>query len=164
MDWTSEQNLNAAPTHVVTPTTTKSKFKVLVVEDDKSQWPMWENILTSIDKNVELEVDWTTTAEDAQKLICQAFSKELPYDLVVSDVYLEGSGTGLDLWNRYGEATHNFIFVSGAALNQNEILKNLDFGSPVFLKKPISVERCKTILKLICNDHIKGGGGQYEQN
>lgn len=135
----------------------KRKFKVLIVEDDMSQWPMWENILESLSNELELETDWAISLEEAQKLLRQTFQTETPYDLVISDVYLEGAGTGVDLWNRYGEATQNFVFVSGAALNSGDILKKLDFGNPVFLKKPISIEKCKSILKLMCNENLKGG-------
>lgn len=140
----------------VVPQKTTKRFKALVVEDDQSQWPLWENILSSLNK--DMDIDWLTTAEEAQNYLRQAFQSDRPYDLVISDVYLEGAATGIDLWNRYGEATENFIFVSGVRLAKKEVLKKVEFGEPLFLEKPISAERCKRILKLLCDeDSLKGG-------
>lgn len=129
------------------------KFKALVVEDDRSQWPLWESILNSLERTVE--VDWATKAEEAQELLRQSFQMNNTYDLVISDVFLEGAGTGVDVWNRYGEAAQNFVFVSGEDLAGSEISKKLQFGNPLFIKKPISPANCKTILKLMC-DNNKG--------
>lgn len=127
------------------------KFKALVVEDDKSQWPLWESILNSLESTVE--VDWATKAEEAQELLRQSFLMNNMYDLVISDVFLEGSGTGVDIWNRYGEAAQNFVFVSGEDIAGNEISQKLQFGNPLFIKKPISPGNCKTILKLMCESN-----------
>lgn len=128
------------------------KIKVLVVEDDRSQWPLWEDILKTALDGRKCEIDWLTTAEEAQKFLSQAYRINSPYEVVISDVVLEGLGTGVDLWNRYGEAAHHFIFVSGQVSNSNELKKGMAYGDPIFLEKPLPIQKCKGLLKEIFED------------
>ena len=125
-------------------------IKVLVVEDDQSQWPMWSSILSSLKRKTE--IDWETSAEGAQNYIRQAYQENSPYDLVISDVYLEGQGTGTDLWNKYGEAAENFIFVTGSSLSKDDFILELNYGHPEFIQKPISIEKCKTLIKSLFDE------------
>jgi DNA-binding NtrC family response regulator len=133
----------------------QEKLKILVVEDDRTQWPLWENILAALE--TQLEIDWVTSAEDAQKLLRQSYQVGTCYGLVISDVFLEGVSTGVDLWNRYGEFAQNFVFVSGVPMARGTVLKELKFGEPLFLEKPIKVKEVKKILKAM-TDKIVGKG------
>lgn len=121
--------------------------KVLVVEDDLSLWPFWENVLRSTIQRVE--IDWETTERAAESLVKHRFQRNNPYDLVISDIFLEGHETGIDLWNRYGEAAKNFIFVSGMPMAKFDSLMTLNFGYPVYLQKPLAVKQCREIVKSI---------------
>jgi CheY-like chemotaxis protein len=124
-------------------------IKVLVVEDDRIQWPLWESILKSAYSDVE--IDWETTEAGAEALLRYAYQNNSPYNLVVSDIFLEGRDTGIDLWNRYGEAAYNFIFVSGLTTKNFDALmstmSNLRGGGPYYLEKPITPHRGKEVLK-----------------
>lgn len=132
-------------------------LRVLVVEDDKSQWPLWENILSGLNRPVE--VDWTTTEEAASLLLRTAFERRCQYDLVISDIYLAGPNTGIEIWNKYGEAAKNFIFVSGQPGAKIEFSKKLNFGNPLLFEKPISTEKLKNVISAISQ---KTQGGQSE--
>jgi len=124
-------------------------IKILVVEDDRIQWPLWESILKSAYSDVE--IDWETTESGAEALLRHAFQTNSPYNLVVSDIFLEGRDTGIDLWNRYGEAAYNFIFVSGLTTKNFDALMStmsgLKSGGPYYLQKPITPSVGKEILK-----------------
>lgn len=124
-------------------------IKVLVVEDDRIQWPLWESILKSAYSDVE--IDWETTEAGAEALLRHAYQNNSPYNLVISDIFLEGRDTGIDLWNRYGEAAHNFIFVSGLTLKNFDALmstmNNLQAGGPFYLQKPVTPRMGKEVLK-----------------
>ena len=128
----------------------ETPIKVLVVEDDQSQWPMWSNILGALKRKTE--IDWETSAEGAQGYIRQAYQENRPYDLVISDVYLEGQGTGTDLWNKYGEAAENFIFVTGSSLSKDDFFLELNYGHPEFIQKPLSIEKCKKLIKSLYDE------------
>lgn len=130
-------------------TAPKSK-KILVVEDDQTQWPLWEEILKEIEG--PKDIDWETSGERAEALLKYAYQKHEPYDLVISDIFLDGKETGIELWNKYGETADNFIFVSGVGMDKYEFLMSLDYGYPVFMKKPVPIRECKETIKSICNE------------
>ena len=124
----------------------EAERSVLIVEDDLSLRPFWEHIFKS--KVPEVEMEWATKMQDAEQLIRMRFIRGAPYDLVIADVFLEGQGTGIDLWNRYGEEAKHFIFVSGQ-LPKYAFLRALDFGCPQYLKKPFLVHECEEAVNAI---------------
>src|SRR6478735_103819 len=73
-------------------------YRFLVVEDDMGQWPLWENIIRS--SFPKAHIDWETSEAGAEALLRHSFHTEKPYDLVISDVFLDGEETGIDLWSR----------------------------------------------------------------
>ena len=126
-------------------------LRFLVVEDDSSQWPLWENILKTSFPNAE--IDWETDEAGAEALLRHAFQNDKPYNLVISDIFLEGPGTGIDLWNRYGEAAGNFIFVSSFSMANFDALMNTlahpPEGLPLYLQKPLSSKICKEAVEAL---------------
>ena len=121
------------------------KGRVLVVEDDLSFKPFWRKVLESADLHVEL--DWATTKEEAELLIRSRYRHDEPYDLVISDIWLDGPGTGIDLWNQFGEAVRHFAFVSGLPITRDQLTRALDFGIPTYLHKPLSGRKCRELLQ-----------------
>lgn len=137
------------------PVTSLRPVRILVVEDDTTYRPFWESVLNSCFSSYEL--DWETTEKGAETLLRHAYRRNRPYDLVVADVFLAGSETGIDLWSRYGEATDNFIFVSGMPADRFVSLMALDYGYPVYLQKPLSAQVCKEIVSSLCETESPGG-------
>jgi DNA-binding response OmpR family regulator len=124
------------------PLTEEVVKKILIAEDDLAFRPFWEKVFAPYNA----KIDWATTSEGAEDLIRMRFKKRDPYDLVISDIFLEGEGSGIDLWNRYGEETLNFVFVSGLPLSKYDLLMTLNFGCPIYLKKPLSMQACREIV------------------
>ena len=126
-------------------------LRFLVVEDDQSQWPLWDSIIKSTHPHAE--IDYETTEAGAEALLRHSFHTEKPYDLVISDVFLEGQDTGLDLWSRYGEVSDHFIFVSSMSLkNFDSLIQSMDGESPnlpFYLQKPLSTAVCREVLKAL---------------
>lgn len=110
--------------------------RILVVEDDESQWPLWEHILSQFPKS---QVDWCSSEEDAESYIRSAIHSGRQYHLIICDVFLAGQRTGIDLWNRFGEAASNYIFVTGTDLQKTALFDQMDFGYPILFKKPLRV-------------------------
>lgn len=129
------------------PQIESEKKSVLIVEDDVTLKPLWERVFDLMDKNIH--VDWTTTAEMAEKLIRQRFSFGHAYNLVIADISLEGKETGLDLWNKYGEETSNFVIVTGHTISTHDFQNRLDFGLPPYFRKPLNVKLCFEIAGLL---------------
>lgn len=118
----------------------QSEKFALVVEDDLSLRPLWEHAFKQVDSNIE--VDWATNLKESESLIRIRYRDHTPYGLVVADILLEGSGSGIDLWNRYGEAAGSFVLVSALPLSNWDVLKSLHYGLPLFLRKPLNLKKC----------------------
>jgi len=123
-------------------------IRILIAEDDRIQWPLWESILKNTYSDVE--IDWETTESGAEALLRHAYQNNKPYNLVISDIFLEDRDSGVDLWNRYGKAAHNFIFVSSLTVkNFNALMStmaDLSRGGPYYLQKPVTPRMGKDLL------------------
>ena len=121
------------------------KKRILVVEDDISYRPMWEHVIQQTLPGVR--VDWAQSEEQAEKLINQKIRNQTPYDLIIADVFLAGIKTGIDLWERYGDWSSHFIFVSGLPREKFDELMSHDYGAPIYLQKPLRPKMCKELLQ-----------------
>lgn len=124
--------------------------KILVVEDDISYEPLWRKVFEEVDP--EIEYTWCTSANDAQKILEKTFRDGDYWDLIIADIFLTGSRTGLDLWERCGEPIENMIIVS--SVDYSKLLDYVDYSStpPVYLKKPFKIQDCVTAV----NDFVGG--------
>lgn len=67
--------------------------KVLIAEDDMALKPLWEAFFRKLKQPVSIQ--WTVSCEEAVKLL----EKDNDFDLIISDIFLAGSGTGIELLN-----------------------------------------------------------------
>ena len=151
-----ENEVTITPRDALLKVVSRENPNVLIVEDDRAFWPFWEKVFSI--HGAKAHIDWAATEAEAERLIRARFRSARPYDLVIADVFLEGTGTGVDLWNRYGEEVANFIFVSGAPLSTQNLLMSLDFGCPVYLKKPLSAKKCLEVVDDVLELARQGGG------
>jgi response regulator of citrate/malate metabolism len=117
---------------------------VLIVEDDLSYEPIWRKVFEEV--NPEIEYSWCTSAGEAQKVLEKTLAEGEFWDLVIVDIFLSGSRTGLDLWQRCGEPVENMIIVSSV-----EYGKLLDYigdseRPPIYLKKPLNLKECVSVV------------------
>lgn len=71
--------------------------KVLIAEDDMALKPLWEAFFRRLGKNITIH--WTVSCEEAIKIIDKATKEDDEFDLIISDIFLAGSGTGIELLN-----------------------------------------------------------------
>lgn len=114
--------------------------KILVVEDDVSFEPLWKKVFEEVDPNIEYS--WCTTANQAQDLLEKTLKNGEYWDLIIADIFLADSGTGLDLWQKCGEPVENMILVS--SMDYSKVLDYVEplTTPPVYLKKPLKLEEC----------------------
>lgn len=141
----------------------KQTRRILVVEDDAEMKTLLEKLIFEIIP--EAEICWATGLEQAfTKLIQKATIMDpKPYELIIADIFLKGSGTGLDLW-RVLHATYPLIpFLVISSLSESNVVAavgEIEKKNLLFLKKPFSVNECKHKIKNIlandvkCNDNI----------
>lgn len=127
--------------------------RFLIVEDE----PISQKILTEYSKNSCQDVQCfvASSAKDALRILDSTI-----IDLIVSDYFLEGYYTGLDLWYS-ASSLHpetEFIITSQMKLSQYlDIVSGVKYP-PSFLAKPLSFDRWK---RLMVNTIA---GGKYERD
>jgi CheY-like chemotaxis protein len=130
----SSQSVNTAKT---------GQWKVLVVEDDLSLKPFWEFL---IKKNwPQAELEWAVSGERASQLL-KSTVRFPPFDLIVSDVFLSGALTGIDIARLAysSEWKHNCEVVLSSACNTKQLrvhMAQLEVMAKV-LTKPYDVNVC----------------------
>lgn len=125
------------------------KKRVLIVEDDLALKPIWEHILRR--QFVDYHLDWAVSCEEAQKLVSFSIVHDSPYSLIVTDLFLSGAGTGLDLVRFLARAVKSSPIMLVSAVEEHalrgkygDLLQNMQV-----LTKPISVPLCDRALDKI---------------
>ena len=124
-------------------------LRVFVLEDDMDLSAVIERVLRSIDPMISL--DWATSAEEALAIIQPSSSPyDWPvYDLIVSDIFLDGKSTGIDFWRTCQESFPDTPVVMTSALSLDRFFSTIgrDSVCPPFLQKPFTPKECKQIFQ-----------------
>jgi CheY-like chemotaxis protein len=106
---------------------------ILIVEDDRQMQRLFDRVLRAVDGRAI--IDSVTTAEEAKDLLDHS---ELDhYELVLADQFLNGTETGLDLWNhcRKKHPFVEFVLTSGTDIDQYLARFQNQNTAPIFMKK-----------------------------
>ncbi len=137
----STEQLQVQKQHIIRP-------RILIVEDDITQEPFWDYIIERAAQKAI--VSWATSVAEADEMILVAQMEGTHFDLVVSDIFLSGSQTGIDLWQRFNHQLNgNFLLVS--SIDPMKLQKHLTgLGSPAYIQKPLNVhETIETVYGLL---------------
>jgi len=129
----------------------KKDRKILIVEDEATEVLILKKIIHTMDKNIT--IDSFSSAEEALThldKINRTKGASL-YDLLIIDIYLEGTVNGLDLMRVVEKNYSEIPIVITSSTSPYNFLKMLgeDFICPPFLEKPFSFNRCKTLLESV---------------
>lgn len=120
--------------------------RILVVEDDKLLWHLWS--LASSKLNINLTIDWATSELEAENLILKSIKEGSKYDLLIIDIFLEGTKTGLDLYKQFRHLFYNHIIItSGADYRHYQEYLNGETPVPYCMEKPLVPKECVKVLK-----------------
>jgi DNA-binding response OmpR family regulator len=126
-----------------------SGSKILIVEDDITMEALWRYIIDVACPGSHL--DWATTGEAADHLLNETEKKGSDYDLVIADIFLGGTRTGLELWERHSGSASSFLLIS--VLSPQRLLqlaRTRETALPVYLQKPLDPTQCiETIRALL---------------
>lgn len=139
---TESQNLLATSTKLRAPS-------VLIVEDDMTMEPLWRYIIQEVDPNAQIK--WATTEELAERLIRRKIRMHEDFDLIICDVFLNGTRTGIDLWKRYGDGPSPFLFMSVISQSKLAKLTGTMERMPRYLQKPLNPVKCIEIVGNMLN-------------
>lgn len=123
--------------------------RVLIVEDDLSLKPFWSVIIRRCLQGATL--DWAVSCEKAKELLHKAATTQSPYGLIITDIFLAGCDTGLDLLSSPEVKSSNAqkLLVTAAdavAVGQSCNWRDQDVA---VLAKPLSVPKCERIIESI---------------
>ncbi len=115
--------------------------QILVVEDDVTFEPFWQAIVERADRNAK--VFWATSELEAEDMIAKAFETGQGFDLVITDIFLSGARTGIDLWSKFTKALHGKIIIT-SAIEYEKFMQYFDKSDarPLFLQKPLIPHEC----------------------
>lgn len=126
--------------------------KILVVEDDKSMTVLLGKAL--LDTTGDAEIQWAASLEQAVNQLIQSTDiiQKAPYDLIIADIFLEGNGTGLDLFKVISRTYPKIPFLVISSLpyeHVKEALAQEGKENLTYLQKPFLFAKCKEKIKEI---------------
>jgi len=126
-----------------------SRRRILVVEDDIELMTVVDHVVKLIDP--KMGRDWVSNVEQAIVLLQEQVRKgnSKPYDLILVDIFLEGEGTGFDLWKLCQEHFPEVPIVVTSAMPMEKFFRAIGSEdiSPPFLPKPFKPSECKQLLE-----------------
>ncbi len=130
---------------------------VLIVEDDLGQQPLWQHIFSR--SSQEASITWAVSAEQALTILQESSLYNLKFDLMIVDLFLAGSETGLSFLNcdEVKQSKAQTILVSAANKThlddyvQNHLKNTKGLQNINVIAKPLNVVRCEKVL----NDLLK---------
>ena len=125
---------------------------VLIVEDDLGQQPLWQHILSR--SSQDTSITWAVSAEQALTILQKSAIYEITFDLIIVDLFLAGSETGLSFLNTDAvkQSKAQTILVSAAEKNdlddyiQKQLRKTKNDDIINVIAKPLNVVKCEKVL------------------
>ncbi len=133
--------------------------RVLIVDDDLALRPFWEIILRR--QYQTYKYDWAVSVEEAKTLFRNSNFNNNFYSIIIIDLFLSGSETGLDLIDFFETQLHTPPLVLVTAVDNEKLQKEVaQKKKKVFLlQKPLSIPSCERLLEeLLMNSNTINGG------
>ena len=121
--------------------------RVLIVEDDVTMEALWVYTIDKVAPGAYIQ--WVTSEEAAEHAINKQLYRHRPFDLVISDVFLSSSKTGIDLWRQYSDAGMSFLFMSVISPTKFAGLIGKNEPTPPYLQKPLNPDDCTRSLSAL---------------
>ena len=120
--------------------------KILIVEDDLSLRPLWEVMFRNQPFYPQLE--WAVSCEEALKMIRESNLTLEPYHLIITDLFLAGSGTGMELINSKDVIKSGAKKVLVSVSDKDEIQKAFGHLLPEteIISKPLDAKKCENFI------------------
>lgn len=119
--------------------------RMLVVEDDLALQPFWELFFRRTYGRFSL--DWAISGEEARRLIHQAHEEKRPYTVIVTDLFLAGAETGLDLIesSEVKDSHATIILVSSIESEKIQHHYKQITGDHLVISKPLNLHKCERL-------------------
>jgi len=125
-----------------------SHVNVLIIEDDLELSSVIDRIIRCIDPSIT--VDWCTSAEEAIGQLAGSVDvgQRPPYQLIVSDVFLDGEKNGMDFLSYCHQHKLNLQILMMSSTERHKLfLGNVDSNYAFFIQKPFSIHECRLLIQ-----------------
>lgn len=128
--------------------------RVLIVEDDMALKPIWDKFFRLFSDSLNLE--WAVSCEEAIKMVQLANETNEQYFLVISDIFLAGSKTGIQLVNSPEVVTSKAKTVLISAADREDIISKYGHIVPntIVISKPFNFRLYNPLFRKILNGHL----------
>lgn len=136
--------------------------KILIVEDDMALKPIWEKFFRLFSDRLRLE--WAVSCEEATKMVQSGNETGAGFFLIISDIFLAGSKTGIQLLNSPEvQASHAKTVLISAADRDDVIAKyGHEVPDTVVISKPFNFRVYNPLFKKLLNGHLADEQVGYE--
>jgi CheY-like chemotaxis protein len=118
------------------------KRKMLLVEDSHDSEVLMRHLCSSVNKDINIK------CVQSGELAIHLLEDSPPYDLIISDHFLAGSTTGLDLWKVCKTRFKQIPFMMTSGFTEKEFLQLVTSSDhPLYLPKKVDTETSKKMLK-----------------
>lgn len=129
--------------------------KILIVEDDKNMTVFLGKAILELFSDAEIVYASSLEIAVTQLINNTDIKQKIPYNLIIADIFLEGSGTGLDFYKVISVIypTIPFLIISTEPIYEiNKLfeIKNEKFS---YLQKPFMFSQCKDKIKNIVTEN-----------
>lgn len=121
------------------------KPRILIVEDDVTLEPLWSYIIERVDRSAQYL--WAGSIAEAEQVLDSDPDGIDSFSVVITDIFLSGPKTGIELWSKYHPILNGrIVMVSAVEYDQYlQYFKGPDGRSvspPMFIQKPINPSEC----------------------
>ena len=136
--------------------------KILIVEDDLALKPIWEKFFKLYSEL--LGIEWAVSCEEAIKMISQANENNAAYFLIISDLFLAGSKTGMELIKSAEVLISKAKTVLISAADSEEVVEKFGHLIPgtIVISKPFNFKKYGAIFRNILEINNSSKGLEHE--
>ncbi len=125
--------------------------KILIVEDDLSLKPFWGAVIQKLFKKAQ--VGWAVSSEEAERNVIEKQNDGDFFDLIIADLFLAGSNTGIDLLQSEAVQKSKSKTILVSLAEQKSLVAECKKMLPKtkVIVKPLNVAECETVVQKCLN-------------
>jgi response regulator of citrate/malate metabolism len=122
-------------------------LQILIAEDDLTLQPLWSAMINRA--VVGAKITWSVSSEEAQKIIQFYHENVRFFDVIIADIFLAGSETGIEFLSSVlvKNSSAKKILVSAVDAKQVELTYRHQLPDTIFMSKPLSIDKFKSLLR-----------------
>ena len=132
-------------------------LKILFLEDDLTLEPLWRSWVRRFSPGAE--IFWAVSSEEGKTMVEQANLSGQPFQIIVADIFLAGSQTGIDFLTSdlIRSSNARTVLVSMVCSQKVESYYRSLLPTTLFISKPINLVKCEKLVSSFLNNEWRPG-------